>query len=65
MGTNEFERRRWNDERWVAVWPKLNYGVDFAALHFEVDAAQDVATGDFGRQAADAQTRRGHGAGAV
>ena len=22
MGTNEFEQRRWNDERWVAVWPK-------------------------------------------
>ena len=22
MSTNEVERRRWNDERWAAVWPK-------------------------------------------
>jgi SAM-dependent methyltransferase len=22
VGSNEFEQRRWNDERWVAVWPK-------------------------------------------
>ena len=22
MGANEHERRRWNDEGWVAVWPK-------------------------------------------
>ncbi len=22
MGANEFERRRWNDERWAALWPR-------------------------------------------
>jgi SAM-dependent methyltransferase len=22
VGANEFERRRWNDERWAAVWPR-------------------------------------------
>jgi len=22
VGANEFERRRWNDERWAALWPR-------------------------------------------
>ena len=38
MGTNEFERRRWNDERWVAVWPKRERLTD-AISDYLLDAA--------------------------
>src|SRR2546427_7918495 len=38
MGTNEFEQRRWNDERWVAVWPKRERLTD-AISEYLLDAA--------------------------
>ena len=38
MGTNEFERRRWNDEQWVAVWPKRERLTD-AITQYVLDAA--------------------------
>jgi ubiquinone/menaquinone biosynthesis C-methylase UbiE len=38
MGANEFERRRWNDERWVAVWPKRERLTD-AISEYLLDAA--------------------------
>ena len=36
--TNEAERRRWNDERWAAVWPKRERLTD-AVTQFVLDAA--------------------------
>ena len=36
--TNEAERRRWNDERWIAVWPKRERLSD-AITAFLLDAA--------------------------
>ncbi len=38
MGANEFEQRRWNDERWVAVWPKRERLTD-AISEYLLDAA--------------------------
>jgi ubiquinone/menaquinone biosynthesis C-methylase UbiE len=38
MGTNEFEQRRWNDERWVAVWPKRERLTD-AVSEYLLEAA--------------------------
>ena len=38
MGTNEFEQRRWNDERWVSVWPKRERLTD-AISEYLLDAA--------------------------
>ena len=38
METNELERRRWNDERWAALWPKRERLTD-AVTPFVLDAA--------------------------
>jgi SAM-dependent methyltransferase len=38
MTTNEIERGRWNDEQWVAVWPKRERMTD-AVTAFVLDAA--------------------------
>ncbi len=38
METNEAERRRWNDERWAAVWPKRERLTD-AVTAFVLEAA--------------------------
>jgi SAM-dependent methyltransferase len=38
VGTNELERRRWNDERWAAVWPKRERLTD-AVTAFVLDLA--------------------------
>jgi SAM-dependent methyltransferase len=38
MVANEFEQRRWNDERWVAVWPKRERLTD-AISEYLLDAA--------------------------
>jgi SAM-dependent methyltransferase len=38
MGANEFEQRRWNDEQWVAVWPKRERLTD-AISEYLLDAA--------------------------
>jgi len=41
-GTNEAEHRRWNDERWTAVWPKRERLTD-AVTAFVLDAAALVS----------------------
>jgi SAM-dependent methyltransferase len=38
VATNELERRRWNDERWTAAWPKREAMTD-AVTTFVLDAA--------------------------
>ena len=38
MATNELERRRWNDERWTAAWPKREAITD-AVTTFVLEAA--------------------------
>jgi SAM-dependent methyltransferase len=42
VATNELERRRWNDERWAAVWPKREALTD-AVTAFVLDAAAPLA----------------------
>ena len=67
--TNEAERRRWNDERWAAVWPKRERLTD-AVTPFVLDAAAlgpgqhvlDIGCGGGKTTLAAAQVVGGNGA---